>query len=212
MIGTTFGRAHRIGSTLVALGLALGLAGCGDKGGGAGAKGAEAKKEIDADPIALLPSGALVVANVDTKAFLASPSVGPQIAQLVERYATLPEEAGFKASRDVDFSNLIQVLVTTAKDALTVPANAVQRGPTGLFVYVVDAGSKAVVRPVETTETFGDHVIVVSADLKEGDMVVTTGQSRLQPGSKVSVHGDKGADAKAEGKAAEKPDAKGGER
>lgn len=102
MIGITFGRAGRIAVTLAALGLGAALAGCGDKGGGAGAKGGEAKKEIDADPIALLPSGALVVATVDTKAFLASPTVGPQIAQLVERYATLPEEAGFKASRDVD--------------------------------------------------------------------------------------------------------------
>lgn len=105
------------------------------------------------------------------------------------------------------------LLVTTEKGALTVPANAVQRGPSGLFVYVVDGG-KAAVRPVETTETFGDHVIVVSANLKEGDMVVTTGQSRLQPGSKVTVHTDakegaKEGDAKAEGKA---DTAKGGER
>ncbi|MBX7197881.1 MAG: efflux RND transporter periplasmic adaptor subunit [Rhodospirillaceae bacterium] len=104
------------------------------------------------------------------------------------------------------------LLVTTTKDALTVPANAVQRGPTGLFLYVVDTNNKAVVRPVETTETFGTSVIVVSADIKEGDMVVTTGQSRLQPGSKVSIHADKGAEAKAEGKAGEKTDAKAGER
>lgn len=95
------------------------------------------------------------------------------------------------------------LLVTTAKDVLTVPANAVQRGPSGLFVYVVDAG-KAVVRRVETSETFGANVIVVSATLKEGDVVVTNGQSRLQPGSKVSVHTDEPA-GKAEA-------AKGGER
>jgi hypothetical protein len=85
----------------VALGLALLATGCGDKGGG-GAKAAEAKKEIDADPIALLPSGPILVATVDTKAFFASATVGPQVAQLVERYAVIPEEAGFKASRDVD--------------------------------------------------------------------------------------------------------------
>lgn len=97
------------------------------------------------------------------------------------------------------------LLVTTAKDALTVPANAVQRGPSGLFLYVVDANSKAVVRPVETTETFGDHVIVVSSDIKEGDEVVTTGQSRLQPGAKVTARN-------AGAKAPEKTDAKAGER
>lgn len=100
------------------------------------------------------------------------------------------------------------LLVTNQAGALTVPANAVQRGPAGLFVYVVGADSKVAARPVETTETFGEHVVVVSANLAEGDLVVTNGQSRLQPGSKVSVHTDepKGkADAKAEA-------AKGGER
>ncbi len=99
------------------------------------------------------------------------------------------------------------LLVTTEKNALTVPANAVQRGPTGLFVYVVGADNKVAARPVETTETFGNQVIVVSASIAEGDMVVTNGQSRLQPGSKVSVHTEPAAkgDAKAEA-------VKGGER
>ena len=102
------------------------------------------------------------------------------------------------------------LLVTTEKNAMTVLANAVQRGPNGLFVYVVDANSKAVVKTVETTETFGDYVIVVSADLKEGDMIVTNGQSRLQPGSKVTVHTEDKPGAKGD---AAKPDAaKAGER
>jgi multidrug efflux system membrane fusion protein len=100
------------------------------------------------------------------------------------------------------------LLVATQPGALTVPANAVQRGPDGLFVYVVDANSKVAMRPVETSETFGSSVIVVSANLAEGELVVTNGQSRLQPGSKVSVHSDEPKD-----KVAAKHDAgKGGER
>jgi multidrug efflux system membrane fusion protein len=99
------------------------------------------------------------------------------------------------------------LLVTTQSNALTVPANAVQRGPEGLFVYVVGTDNKVAMLPVETTESFGTYVVVVAANLKEGDMVVTNGQSRLQPGSKVSVHSDEPKD-----KAAAKPDAKGGER
>ncbi|MHB1206243.1 MAG: efflux RND transporter periplasmic adaptor subunit [Rhodospirillaceae bacterium] len=99
------------------------------------------------------------------------------------------------------------LLVTTQNGVLTVPANAVQRGPEGLFVYVVGADNKVAMRPVETTETFGTYVVVVSANLAEGDMIVTNGQSRLQPGSKVSMHSE---DTKE--KAAPKPDAKAGER
>lgn len=96
------------------------------------------------------------------------------------------------------------LLVTNQDGALTVPANAVQRGPNGLFVYVVDAASKVSMRPVETSETLGDYVVVVSANLAEGELVVTNGQSRLQPGAKVSLHSDEPKG---------KPDAsKGGER
>jgi multidrug efflux system membrane fusion protein len=99
------------------------------------------------------------------------------------------------------------LLVTMQSNALTVPANAVQRGPEGLFVYVVGTDNKVAMLPVETTESFGTSVVVVAANLKEGDMVVTNGQSRLQPGSKVSVHNDEPKD-----KAAAKPDAKAAER
>jgi multidrug efflux system membrane fusion protein len=66
----------------------------------------------------------------------------------------------------------------------------VQRGPNGLFVYVVEKGNTAAMRPIETSETFGGYVIVVSANLAEGDRVVVNGQSRLQPGAKVSITAD----------------------
>src|SRR5262249_58184469 len=42
----------------------------------------------------------------------------------------------------------IRLLVDTLKQVVVVPVAAVQRGPNGTFVYVVDAESKAAVRPV----------------------------------------------------------------
>jgi multidrug efflux system membrane fusion protein len=95
------------------------------------------------------------------------------------------------------------VLLNTVRDVLTIPAKAVQRGPNGLFVYVVQPDSTVTVKAVETGETFGD-IIAVSGTIAAGDLVVTNGHSRLQPGARVTVAADgktqSDADAKAEPK------------
>ena len=84
------------------------------------------------------------------------------------------------------------ILVDTKQGALTVPARAVQRGPNGLFVYVVQPDSKVAVRAVETADTAGDAVVITSDTLAEGDTVVTDGQSRLEPGAKVTLRNAEG--------------------
>jgi hypothetical protein len=58
--------------------------------------------QIDADAIALLPESAVAVASVDAHAFFTSQTFGADLATLVERHLPIGEEAGFKASRDVD--------------------------------------------------------------------------------------------------------------
>src|SRR6202046_2891692 len=45
-----------------------------------------------------------------------------------------------------------RLLVQTAKNALTIPSSAVQRGPTGVFTYVVMADSTVAVRPPQIGE------------------------------------------------------------
>ena len=40
------------------------------------------------------------------------------------------------------------MLVETLNQVVTVPTAAVQRGPNGTFVYVIDAESKVAVRPI----------------------------------------------------------------
>jgi hypothetical protein len=58
--------------------------------------------QIDADPMALLPSSPVIVASVDARAFFASGGVGAQVGQMAEKLMPIGEEAGFSASRDVD--------------------------------------------------------------------------------------------------------------
>lgn len=58
--------------------------------------------QIDADPIALLPASAIAIGNVDAKAFFASQSLGPTVADLLQQYFPIGDEAGFVPKRDVD--------------------------------------------------------------------------------------------------------------
>ncbi len=76
--------------------------------------------------------------------------------------------------------------LATLRHVLAVPSAAVQRGPAGLFVYVIAAGNVAAVRKVTLTQDDG-HVAVVASGLQAGMKVVTLGQSRLRPGLHVTV-------------------------
>jgi membrane fusion protein, multidrug efflux system len=73
-----------------------------------------------------------------------------------------------------------RVLVETRRDALTVPAAAVQSGPLGLFAWVVGGDNTVEPRPIEVGPATGD-VTIVTAGLAEGDRVVVAGQYKLQP-------------------------------
>ena len=72
------------------------------------------------------------------------------------------------------------------KNVLIIPADAVQHGQSGLYVYVVDDQSRAAVRPVKVAQQ-NTTTAVISNGLKEDDRVVTTGQFLLQPGSVVAI-------------------------
>ena len=78
------------------------------------------------------------------------------------------------------------------KDAIVAPSAAVQNGPTGQYVFVVKPDSTVELRNIKIARAEGDDTIV-SAGLKPGDQVVTVGQLRLAPGTRVSV--GKGAPA-----------------
>jgi membrane fusion protein, multidrug efflux system len=81
---------------------------------------------------------------------------------------------------------MIRMLVQTDHNALTIPSSAVQRGPDGAFTYVVKADSTAEVRLI----TLGDELngtTLVTAGLQPGEMVVTSNQYRVQPGSHLAL-------------------------
>jgi multidrug efflux system membrane fusion protein len=79
------------------------------------------------------------------------------------------------------------VQLSIQNGALTIPARAAQRGPEGLYVYVVQPDSTVAVRAIETSESVDDSLVIVSTTLSEGDVIVTDGQSRLRPGARVAV-------------------------
>ena len=85
----------------------------------------------------------------------------------------------------------IELTTSVAKAALTVPADAVQQGPQGTFIYVVGADGKAEVRPVQAGQQRRD-VAVITQGLNPGETVVVQGQYRLTAG--VAVVPSKPAD------------------
>ena len=77
-----------------------------------------------------------------------------------------------------------RVLVRTEKNAVTVPSVAIQRGPHGMYVYLVKSDSTVEVRLLKVgNET--DALTVVTDGIKEGDQVVLSNQYRLEPGAHV---------------------------
>ncbi len=77
------------------------------------------------------------------------------------------------------------LLLETRKNAITVPAAALQRGPDGTFAYVVDANNTVQMRQLQVALTQGSTAVVASG-LQAGDKVVTDGQEKLQVGSRVA--------------------------
>jgi multidrug efflux system membrane fusion protein len=78
-----------------------------------------------------------------------------------------------------------RVLVETRPNAVVVPSGAVQRGPNGLFVWVVAANDVAEPRAIEAGPRT-EQVTVINSGLNGGERVVTDGQYKLQRGAPVS--------------------------
>ena len=83
----------------------------------------------------------------------------------------------------------VRLLVETLHNAVVAPVAAVQRGPKGAFVFVV-ADGKVAMRPIVIAQQ-DDKEAVVASGLKPGEVVVTTGFSKLADGTAVSTSTDK---------------------
>jgi multidrug efflux system membrane fusion protein len=80
----------------------------------------------------------------------------------------------------------IRILITTYKDAVTVPPVAVQRGPDGFYVWVVKPDNTVEQRPIGA-QMVNDDTAIATKGLAAGERIVTNGQSRLDVGSHVAI-------------------------
>lgn len=78
-----------------------------------------------------------------------------------------------------------KVLLQTVHGALTIPTAAVQRGPQGVFAYVVKSDSTVEVRALQVGQ-HTDGRTIVTQGLRAGERVVISNQYQLQPGALVA--------------------------
>jgi multidrug efflux system membrane fusion protein len=84
----------------------------------------------------------------------------------------------------------VNVAITTDNrtGAIVVPLRAVQTGQKGQYVYVVKGGKGVEMRPVSIYQTI-DQDAIIEKGVSAGETVVTDGQLRLTPKSKVEIKG-----------------------
>ncbi len=78
----------------------------------------------------------------------------------------------------------VRLSLRVDKGVVTIPTAAVQRGPQGAFVFVLDTDDVAHRHPIVVARQ-DETVAIVSSGLQTGQMVVTDGASRLTEGSHV---------------------------
>ncbi len=91
----------------------------------------------------------------------------------------------------------VSLRLTTSRDTLVVPSQAVQTGQDGRHVYVVREDSTVEYRPVTVGAGSGGET-VIEKGLKEGERVVTDGHLQLVDGGSVVDRSDKAAGSPAQ--------------
>lgn len=108
---------------------------------------------------------------------------------------TLKLRADFANGDDALFPNQfvnVRLRLATQADALTIPADAVQYGARGPYVYLVDAEHRAFVRQLKLGIS-DEGRIAVTDGLEASDQVVLEGLDRLREGREVRVVDNNGA-------------------
>jgi membrane fusion protein, multidrug efflux system len=137
------------------------------------AQGALSVEAVDSDAKTILDRGTLSV--VDNQV--------DQTTGTVRLKAEMPN--GTMQLWPGQFVN-VRLLVETLKGVVVIPSQALQRGPSGTFVYVVTGEDKAGVRSV-TLGLQTELQTVVTKGIEADERVVTAGFGRLKDGSKVQV-------------------------
>jgi multidrug efflux system membrane fusion protein len=79
-----------------------------------------------------------------------------------------------------------RLLLEIRKNVVVIPSAAVQRGPSGLFTWVVKINNTVEPRPIEIGPAT-DDLIVVTSGIQDGERIVSGGQYKLQSNALVSV-------------------------
>lgn len=80
----------------------------------------------------------------------------------------------------------VALTLATEANAVVIPAQAVQPGQQGQFVFVIDQEKKAKYRLIKLARMLGDQAVVASG-VQPGEIVVIDGQVRLKPDDKVDI-------------------------
>jgi multidrug efflux system membrane fusion protein len=81
----------------------------------------------------------------------------------------------------------VQLLISTVRNGLTVPLDAIQQGPEGRrVVFVVGQDHKVAIRPVSMRQSLNGEALI-DQGLSAGETVVVRGQYRLSPGTLVTL-------------------------
>ncbi len=87
-----------------------------------------------------------------------------------------------------------RLLIKSVKGAVVIPDTAVQRGPNGLFAYVVTSDNKAELHNLKVGP-IADGQALIESGLQPGERIITSGHYRVQPGGPVEVLSDGDAQA-----------------
>jgi multidrug efflux system membrane fusion protein len=101
---------------------------------------------------------------------------------------TIQMKATFKNDNDALWPGLsvaTRLLVDTRKNVVVAPNDAIQRGPNGLYAFVVGKDDKAEKHDIKVGDEGATQTVVLEG-LAGGDRVVTAGQYRLTEGAVVA--------------------------
>jgi membrane fusion protein, multidrug efflux system len=91
-----------------------------------------------------------------------------------------------------------RLLLDTRHNGLTVPASVVQQGPNGPYAYVVNSDDTVSIRQVKVAQ-ISDGQALIDSGLEANEQVVTDGQYKLRPGTRVVLlHGKAAQEAAAQ--------------
>ena len=83
----------------------------------------------------------------------------------------------------------VRVILTTLKDAVLVPSEAIRLGQNGRYVFVIKDDGTADLRNVTIGQIHGDYTVIKDG-VVAGEKVVKRGQLMLAPGAKVDEKPD----------------------